>query len=103
MAWTPNRAHAIGITIGSVNATLAATGHHGVGVSTDVRCAGSGSVDASYPAFVTAACRSNAATSGRACTVARSVARFTAAEVTPGTLRSAFSTRLEHDAQVMPS
>src|SRR3954469_8661335 len=35
-------------------------------------------------------------------TVARSVARITLASATPGTLRSAFSTRFTHEAQVMP-
>jgi hypothetical protein len=35
-------------------------------------------------------------------TVAASVARLTCAADTPGTLPSAFSTRLTHEAQVMP-
>ena len=35
--------------------------------------------------------------------VARSVARFTFATLTPGTAFSAFSTRLTHEAQVIPS
>src|SRR5689334_13281256 len=36
-------------------------------------------------------------------TVARSVARLTDADVTPGTLSSDFSTRATQEAQVMPS
>ena len=35
--------------------------------------------------------------------MARSVARFTVAEATPGTDAMAFSTRKTQDAQVMPS
>ena len=36
-------------------------------------------------------------------TLAVSVARFTVASVTPGTLRNAFSTRATQDAHVIPS
>jgi hypothetical protein len=35
-------------------------------------------------------------------TLARSVARFTCASLTPSTLRNAFPTWATHDAQVMP-
>src|SRR3546814_13713810 len=45
---------------------------------------------------------SKISTSAWPCTVARSVARLTAASVTPGTALIARSTRPTHDAQVMP-
>ena len=56
-----------------------------------------------YPARSTAASRWLTDTVDRARTVARSVARFTEAAITPGTFNSAVSTRLAHEAQVMPS
>src|SRR5215207_10105329 len=48
------------------------------------------------PMSVTVVCR------GSYFTVARSVARLTAARSTPATLPIAFSTRLTHEAQVIP-
>ena len=56
-----------------------------------------------YPARSTAASRSLADTLDRARTLARSVARFTEAPMTPGTFSSAASTRPTQEAQVMPS
>ncbi len=58
---------------------------------------------AAYPARSTAALSSSTATVDTAWTVARSVARLTAALITPGSFSNAASTLVAHEAQVMPS
>jgi hypothetical protein len=52
---------------------------------------------------LTAAARLAALVEAAAFTVARSVARLTLTSLTPETALRAFSTRVTHDAQVMPS
>ena len=56
-----------------------------------------------YPAFCTAAARLAPVVAAVAFTVARSVARLTLTSLTPATAFKAFSTRVTHEAQVMPS
>src|SRR5262249_10990861 len=66
-------------------------------------CRGEWGTRAAYPARATAACNRSNGNGEGACTVARSVARFTLASPTPGTERSARSTRPAQAAQLIPS
>src|SRR5690606_33467612 len=101
----PKGWRSIGATSGNVSAAATATGHHSAGEPA-AGCATGASVATStawYPALSIACSNAAAGTAAATRTVALPVARLTAAEATPGTLHSAFSTRDTHAAQVMPS
>ncbi len=66
-------------------------------------CNSATSCGVAYPAFSIAALSVAAATGADSSTAALSVARLTLTSCTPGTRFSARSTRVLHDAQVMPS
>jgi hypothetical protein len=84
----PKGCTSIGASSGSVSAAPAATGHHGGLLASSAGFVASPFLTL-YPARSTAASRWLTGTVDRACTVVRSVARFTEAAITPGTLSRA--------------